>query len=129
MIKQILNIVNKWKVIVYYNLDCNLFHVIETDLYNLRLTEKQVNRIKTRLCKSVAKAVTISSSNYKTTIVIFNKHKSKEDYINSIVHESEHIKQDVLSYYNVNDYGEDPAYTIGYIAMKLIMFCFDNKIL
>ncbi len=38
---------------------------------------------------------------------------SRIDYINSIVHEAEHIKQAMLKAYRVEDKGEPPAYTIG----------------
>lgn len=69
-----------------------------------------------------AKAVTISSIDFKTSIVLFNNHKSYLDYINSIVHEAEHIKQAMLDAYNVEDFGEAPAYTIGYIASQMLKF-------
>ena len=69
-----------------------------------------------------SKAVTISSITKKVSVVLFNKHKNYNDYINSIVHESEHIKQSMLYAYNIEDYGEAPAYTVGYIASQLLMF-------
>lgn len=67
-----------------------------------------------------AKAVTISSSKDKTSVVLFNIHKNKYDYINSIVHEAEHVKQAMLNYYDVEDAGEPPAYTVGYLVMKML---------
>ena len=68
-----------------------------------------------------AKAVTLSNRLLHISVVVFNKHKDKLDYINSIVHEAEHIKQHMLKAYNVDDEGEPPAYTVGYIAMKMLM--------
>ena len=53
--------------------------------------------------------------------MLFNKHKSNIDFINSIIHESEHIKQSILAVYNIDDIGEPPAYTVGYIATQLIL--------
>lgn len=120
MIKRKINIDNKWKVIVYYNINYNLFDVITKDLRAINISNNTIYNLYYTLHSSQAKAVTISNSRYKTSIVLFNKHKRKEDYINSIVHEAEHIKQAVLDYYNINDFGELPAYTIGYIAMKLL---------
>ena len=52
-------------------------------------------------------------------MVLFNTHDTIEDYLNTIVHEAEHIKQAMLKAYNVNDIGEPPAYTIGYIVMRM----------
>lgn len=53
--------------------------------------------------------------------MLFNIHKSYYDYVNSIVHEAEHVKQAMLNYYSISDEGEEPAYTIGYLAMKMLM--------
>ena len=46
--------------------------------------------------------------------------KNKYDYINSIVHEAEHVKQAMLAYYDIEDEGENAAYTIAYIATKML---------
>ena len=67
-----------------------------------------------------AKAVTISALDYNVSIVLFNYHKSYYDYINSIIHEAEHIKQSMLYVYYVDDSGEPPAYTVGHIASQMI---------
>lgn len=73
-----------------------------------------------------AKAVTISNINKNISIVLFNKHKNNKDYINSIVHEAEHIKQHILYKYHVKDSSEEPAYTIGYITMNMFDVFIDN---
>ena len=54
------------------------------------------------------------------SIVRFNIHTNKYDYINSIVHEAEHVKQAMLAYYNIEDEGENAAYAIAYIATKML---------
>lgn len=69
---------------------------------------------------TTAKAFTISNTKNHISIVGFNKHFDIFDYLNSIIHESEHIKDAMLYSYNVENYGEPPAYTIAYIATKLI---------
>lgn len=120
MIKRIINIDNYWKVIVYYNINYNLFSIINKDLRSIGCNTLQIKSIYKRMSTGTAKAVTISSVDYETSVVLFNKHKAIDDYINSIVHEAEHIKQSMLYAYNIKDEGEEPAYTIGYIAMKLL---------
>ena len=45
--------------------------------------------------------------------------KSKDEYISTIVHEAEHIKQAIFKYYNAEDEGEDAAYAIGYIVKQM----------
>ena len=121
MIKQEFNVKHYWKVIVYHNVDYNLFYYIEKDFYNADCSKKVIDRIYNNMSRHKTKAVTISNINLHISIVLINNHKSYYDYINSIVHEAEHIKQAMLKAYKVEDYGEPPAYTIGYLAMKMMM--------
>ena len=120
MIRRAINIDDYWEVIVYYNIDYNLFHIISRDLAQIGCSKLQIRSIYNRLRKGSAKAATVSSADCETSVVLFNKHKTISDYINSVVHEAEHIKQSMLYAYNVKDEGEEPAYTVGYIAMRLL---------
>lgn len=119
MIKQIINVERYWKIIVYYNIDYNLFNNIALELKAISSPVEKIDEIYYNLTHD-AKAVTVSSIDLHVSIVLFNKHKNKYDYINSIVHEAEHVKQAMLKAYKVNDKGEPPAYTIGFIVMKML---------
>ena len=79
--------------------------------------------------KHKAKAVTCSNIKEHISVVLFNYHKSRYDYINSIIHEAEHVKQHMLKAYSVVDEGEPSAYTIGYIAMRMLMINTKLKLL
>ena len=120
MIKQTFNVEHYWKVIVYYNVDYNFFNIIYNDLKSIGCPKNTIKSIYKHMNYGTAKAVTISNCKYKTSILLFNKHSDYYDYINSIIHEAEHIKQSILECYNVDDKGEPPAYTIGFIATKMI---------
>ena len=120
MIRRTINIDDYWEVIVYYNIDYNLFHIVSRDLAQIGCSKLHIRSVYNRLRKGIAKAATVSSADCETSVVLFNKHKSTSDYVNSIVHEAEHIKQSMLEVYNVKDEGEEPAYTVGYIAMKMM---------
>jgi len=120
MIKQLIDIDGYWEVIVYYNVDYNFFGDIAFELKAIGSPVERIDDIYYNL-RTNAKAVTCSNIKEHISIVIFNYHKDKYDYVNSIVHEAEHIKQNMLKAYNVVDKGEPPAYTVGYIAMKMLM--------
>lgn len=122
MIKQVLNVEDKWKVIVYYNVDYNLFRYIVVSLKQANISNKTISRIYRNMSSRKAKAVTISNLELHISIVLFNYHYNKYDYINSITHEAEHIKQAMLEAYNIEDSGESPAYTVGYLVMKMLHF-------
>lgn len=120
MIKKIFNINNKWKVIVYYNIDYNLFDYIADDIYYLEKDDKLVNRVYKMMKSGRAKAVTISSPLKKCSVVGFNPINSKYDLINSIVHEAVHVMEAMLNYYNVDITGEPPAYTLGHLVQIMM---------
>ena len=119
MIKRIININNYWKVIVYYNIDYNFFDYIKFDLLKYSTPVEKIKHIYYNM-RHTAKAFTYSTNKHRGSIVGFNIHTNKYDYINSIVHEAEHVKQAMLAYYNIEDEGENAAYTIAYIATKML---------
>lgn len=121
MIKSTIDIDGYWKVIVYFNVNYNLFPYIVKDLRKVTRSEKLLKRLYYNMNSNIAKGVTVSNIEKHTSVVLFNPHKEMYDYINTIAHEAEHIKQDMLRAYNVHDAGEPPAYTIGYLMMKMLM--------
>ena len=128
MIKQLIDINGYWEVIVYYNVDYNFFSDIAFELKAIGSPVERIDDIYYNL-KTNAKAVTCSNLRKHISVVLFNYHKNRYDYVNSIVHEAEHIKQHMLRTYNVDDEGEPPAYTVGYIAMKMLMINTKLKLL
>jgi hypothetical protein len=119
MIRQQFSVEDYWKVIVWYDLDFNLLSYIHRDLSSIGFSKRNIDKLFNELRESYIKAVTCSNEEYHTSVVILKKHTSKEDYINSIVHEAEHVKQAMLSAYRVEDRGEPPAYTLGYLVMRM----------
>lgn len=119
MIRQEFDVKSYWKVIVYYNVDYALFSDIFNSLHKAGAASEDIENIYGNMVSGKAKAVTYSNYSKHISIVLFNKHKNMQDYINSIVHEAEHIKQAMLAVYGVDDEGEPPAYTIGFLVMKM----------
>ena len=117
MIKQVFNIENYWKVVVFWNVDYHLFNDAEFELRMIGFTDAAIEGVRKTMESGEAKAVTCSHDH--TSVVLFNKHSSVSDYISSIVHEAEHIKQAMLKVYMVEDRGEAPAYTIGYLVKRM----------
>ena len=118
MIRQAFDVDGYWRVIVFYDMDYALLYDVVKVLADEGFTSWYVRQVFFNMYLD-AKAVTCSNTERKVSIVIFNEHDTMEDYINSIVHEAEHIKQSMLYAYEVEDSGEPPAYTIGYLVMRM----------
>ena len=119
MIRQSFDIEQYWRVIVYYQLDYDLFNIVHKELLDMDIPEEQIKELHDAMSSGEAKAVTCNSIRKHVSIVLFNKHDSKTDFINSVIHEAEHVKQAMLRAYYVEDEGEPPAYTMGYLVSKM----------
>ena len=128
MIKQAIDVDGYWEVIVYYDIEGDLFPVFK-DLREIGFRDRETGEIVKKLQRGEAKGVTCSNEREHASVVIFGRHGDVYDYINSIVHEAEHVKQAMLKAYDVEDRGEPPAYTIGYLVMRMMkgveMGCYD----
>jgi hypothetical protein len=119
MIKQTFDVDGYWKVVIFWNLDYHFFDDVELELRMIGFPNVAIEEVKETMLSGEAKAVTCSVISQYASVVLFNPHTSKADYIDSIVHEAEHIKQAMLKAYQVEDKGEPPAYTIGYLVERM----------
>jgi len=55
----------------------------------------------------------------RLSIVGIGQADSKKQFLNTIVHEAKHVQSHICMYYDVPEDGEDAAYLIGYIVMKM----------
>lgn len=120
MVKQVINIKKFWKVIVFYSIEYKYFSEIERIFEEYSSIDDGIfEEIWDVMMSHKAKGVTYSNLKEHVSIVLFNKHCVKRDYLNTLVHEAEHVKQAMLKAYQVEDAEEPPAYTIGYLVMKM----------
>ena len=119
MIRQHFYVEYYWEVIVFYNIDFDLFEYVEEELLGIGFSIREIDELHYYLCSGYAKAITCSNIEYHKSIVLLPPHTSPQDYLDSIVHEAEHVKQAMLEAYQVGDRGEPPAYTIGYLISKM----------
>lgn len=118
MIRYAFEVRRYWKVIVYYDMDYGFFSHVYNDLRGIGVADTDIKGIYDNMRLGNGMAFTCSSGH--TSIVGFNRHADKYELVNSIVHEAEHVKQAMLKAYDVEDIGEPPAYTVGYIVMMML---------
>ena len=119
MIRQQFSVDGYWEVIAYYNVDFDLLEPVYRELKSIGFSNRGILEVFRTLKKRRTKAVTCTNGYSHTSIVLFKAHDHTLDYIDSLVHEAEHIKQAMLSTYLIEDEGEPPAYTIGYLVRRL----------
>lgn len=61
----------------------------------------------------------------KLSIVCIGIADSSSEFLNTVVHEIKHVQSHICRYYNVPEDGEDAAYLIGYLALKMYPYLID----
>lgn len=119
MVRQKFDVDGYWKVIVYYNVDIDFLIPVFNELEGIGFTQREIRKVHRELKKRKTKAVTCSNGAEHISVVILKRHYWVDDFVNSLVHEAEHLKQAMLKTYMIEDAGEPPAYTIGYLVMRM----------
>lgn len=118
MIRYSFNVRKYWRVIVYHDMDYDFFSYVYNDLRDIGVSDEDIKGIYDNM--RLGNGMAFTCSNGHTSVVGFNRHTNKYELVNSIVHEAEHVKQAMLKAYDVNDIGEPPAYTVGYLVMMML---------
>ena len=74
MVRQEFDVDGYWEVIIYYDVDYDLFYYIASDLMAIGFTRVAVEEVRKTMGSGEAKAVTCS--HHYTSVVLFNKHDS-----------------------------------------------------
>ena len=119
MVRQVIDVDGKWKVVVWYDANWRYWKLIERDLIWIGASREHLEALYRDMRRDKVKAVTCSNIRMRKSVVLFKRHRDVRDFINSVVHEAEHVKQTMLKGYKVEDSGEPPAYTIGYLVGEM----------
>ena len=111
---------NKWKVVILYTpLRGDLGEVVKM-LSRLNCPKKDVVKIRKIIKYNIKNTgFTFSAIPRKESIVAICSATKPAQYFNTAIHEINHLQNDILKYYKVNNNSEDAAQLIGYIAMKM----------
>ena len=119
MIKSIIDIAGYWSIVLFVDVDYDRFNIIESALTNILAPISVIDEIYDTISYKLDSGVTFTNSDYKTSVVCINKASTKEELINTISHEADHVQTDICKYYNVPLDSEQAAYLIGYLIGKI----------
>jgi len=119
MIKSVINVAGYWSVVLFVNVDYNKFDIVESALTNILAPISVIDDIYDKISYKLNSGVTFTNSDYKTSVVCINKTTTREELINTIVHEADHIQDAICDYYDVPLNSEQAAYLIGYLVGKM----------
>ena len=119
MIKSVIDVAGYWSIVLFVNVDYNKFDVIESALTDILAPISVINKIYNKISYKLNSGVTFTNSDYKTSVVCINKTTTREELINTISHEADHVQDAICDYYDVPLDSEQAAYLIGYLVGKM----------
>jgi hypothetical protein len=119
MIKSVIDVAGYWSIVLFVDVDYDRFDIIESALTNILAPISVIDEIYDKISYKYDSGVTFTNSDFRTSVVCINKTTSREELINTITHEADHIQDDICDYYNVPLDSEQAAYLIGYLVGKM----------
>lgn len=119
MIKSIINVEDYWSIVLFVDVDYDRFDIIESALTNMLAPISVIDDIYDKIAYKLNSGVTFTNAKFRTSVVCINKSSTKEELINTISHEADHVQDAICKYYNVPLDSEDAAYLIGYLVSKM----------
>ena len=119
MIKSTIDVAGYWSIVLFVDVDYNKYNIIESALTDILAPISVINEIYDKISYEYDSGVTFTNPDYKISVVCINKATSREELINTISHEADHIQNDICKYYDVPLDSEQAAYLIGYLVSKM----------
>lgn len=110
-----------WDVTVYYTVDKDQKSEISTKLRELQPDKETLEKLENNLMKSELDTGFIYSSFYKQcSIIVIHKASSVGEFVNTFVHEKNHLEMHMCEALDINPYSEEAAILSGEIAMQML---------
>lgn len=119
MIKSVIDVAGYWSVVLFVDVDYDKYDIIESALTDILAPISVIDEIYDKISYEYNSGVTFSNPDYRTSVVCINKATSREELINTISHEADHVQDTICKYYDVPLDSEQAAYLIGYLVGKI----------
>ena len=119
MIKSTIDVAGYWSIVLFVDVDYDNYDIVESALTNILAPISVIDEIYNKISYEFNSGVTFTNSDFRTSVVCINKATSREELINTISHEADHVQDDICRYYNVPLDSEQAAYLIGYLVGKM----------
>ena len=124
MIKHIIRIKDKWSIILFINIDYDNYQVIESTLEDIDTPEDVIEDIYNKIGYKYDCGFTYSSIDDRVSVVGINQTTSREELINTMSHEADHVQTTICKYYGIDLDSETAAYLIGYLVEVFYSVCY-----
>lgn len=116
---QLIDLDGYWLSTVIYIPQEKDMPVVAEALRNLGCPEEDISTTHRLMTEEWNRGFTWSNPHRRRSVTLIGRAESWEEFFNTVLHETRHIVDDVMTAYNVMGYGEPPAYTQGEIGRQM----------
>lgn len=119
MTKHYIDIVGKWAFIFAYNIEEKALGEVGEWLEALGAEPRDIFRAQ-RVLTRMNTGLTYSNTSLRMSVMCIGRADSETQWLDTIVHEIDHLKNAIINYYDVDNDSEDAAYLQGFIMKKIM---------
>ena len=110
-----------WDVVLYYTVDEAQKTEIVTELKELQPDKETFDKLERNLMNAELDTGFIYSSFYKQfSLIVIHKASSIGEFVNTFVHEKNHLEMHMCEALDINPYSEEAAILSGELAMQIL---------
>lgn len=125
MKKIIIEVDDKWTVILFVNVDYDRYDIIESALTDILAPIHIIDEIYDKVSYAFNSGFTYSNPYYRVSVVGINKTTSRAELMDTVTHEIDHVQSDICNYYDIDLDSEPAAYLIGHLARSFYRACYN----
>jgi len=110
----------KWRVVVNYDVTPDDLVYVLGQVDRVGINDNDRERVEA-MFDEANKAFTVSDMEERMSLVCIGWADSREQMVDSIIHEIDHVQRDVCEYYDVNLGSERAAWLQGYLGREMLV--------
>lgn len=119
MLRQLINIDGYWLVTVIYVPQERDMPMVAEAYERIGCPEEDIHIIERLMTEEWNKGATYSNPWRRCSVMTIGRSESWEEFFNTVLHETKHVVDDIVTAYDVINYGEPPAYLQGEIGRQM----------
>lgn len=122
MIKQYINVQNKWDILIWYGVGKDDYEDVYSVLVQLDCPIPDAEYSANVVSSFKNTGLTFSDTDSRVSFVCVSSTTSYSQMADTIMHEIKHVQSHICEYYDVEEDSEDAAYLVGYLARQVYKF-------
>lgn len=110
---------NDWDILIYYGTSEEDVHDVYNALVALGCSKREARKAARAVTFHLNTGLTYSNSDLRMSLVCIADATSADQFVNTAIHEANHIQSHVCEYFGIEEDSETASYMIGYIVQRM----------